>query len=204
MFKRLIFITLTMVFALAMQAQSTLRNAWLSQPDSLFPYLDKDKRAEMLGFFDMDINDKVKNSLNEGSKINALTDDYLDAAMNESSRLEMKLFVNQTGDTTLCVVKTLNGLMKESQIFMTTPDWTCLRRINTPQDLTSFVPDTIPPDTLLKLQELVTPLVVETRLSANDDDVVQQISVPILTKEEMAWTNRFLLKRKFKLVSLIR
>lgn len=203
MFKRLTFITLAIASAFTMQAQSTLRSAWLSQPDSLFPYLDKGKRAEMLDYFDMNINEKVKNSLEGGSKIVVLTNDYLNAEINESCNLGMKLFVSQAGDTAICVVKTLEASMKESQIYITTPDWKKLRHINTPQDLKLFVSDSIPPDTLQKLQEIIVPLTIETRLSADDDIVVQQISFPILSKEERVWAERFLLQRKFKLISLI-
>ena len=83
--KRLIMM-LVMLSCMASQAKN-IREIWLSMPDSLISYLDKNKRIEMVDYIDMKVRADVKNSLEGSSVMDTLTHDFLQVTLNEACTL---------------------------------------------------------------------------------------------------------------------
>ena len=72
---------LIMAFAAA-HAQFTAKDAWLSMPDDILPYLNQSMRTDHVEFYNMNIESKVKNLLQGKCVMDTLTADFLFVRLN--------------------------------------------------------------------------------------------------------------------------
>ena len=64
---------------------------WLSQPDSIIPYLTEQTRKQLVDSTAKGEMQEVTNLFSEDTKLTALTADYLSVNLSASSKLTMKL-----------------------------------------------------------------------------------------------------------------
>ena len=67
-------------------AQS-MRNLWLSMPDSIVGYMDKNSRTESLDYLEMKVKSDIKNMLGETSSIDTITNDFLSAKLSSAMKM---------------------------------------------------------------------------------------------------------------------
>jgi len=85
-------VTLLMCFPLCSLAQDkTMTDLFKAMPDSLFPYLSKNNRLDMLDFMEAGMKAEVVNLLEGKSEMLALTHDSLSIRMSSTMQLDMKL-----------------------------------------------------------------------------------------------------------------
>ena len=116
---------LCILFALVAMAPAraqSMREVWLSMPDSLVGYLNKSKRIEAMDYRDMGLKLDVRNLLKGSTLVDTLTADFISVKLNKSASLQMKLLPRES-DTLVCVVKTFCGPAADSSISFFTTRW---------------------------------------------------------------------------------
>ena len=114
MLKRILIILFA--FASLTVSAKSMREIWLSMPDSMVRYLNKSKRIEFLDYVDMKVKTDVKNLLQGSSVMDTITSNYLSAKLNEASAIQMKLLPVHGSDSLLCVVRTYSAPAAESTV----------------------------------------------------------------------------------------
>ena len=103
---------LSLVTLLYAEARTPMRD-WLSSiPDSVMPLLVKNRRLDLIDFYDARMEAVVTNLLEGKSRLETLTEDFAKIDYTKSSDVSLKLLaVNDTTDI-LCMVTTIKGKEK--------------------------------------------------------------------------------------------
>lgn len=103
---------------------------WLvSMPDSVIPLLVKNRRLDLIDFYDARMEATVTNLLDGKSHLKTLTDDFVELSYTGASDVTMKLLaVNDTTDI-LCMVTTMKGksTVSDSRIAFFDKQWQPLK-----------------------------------------------------------------------------
>ena len=192
--KKTLFIVLATISTITLQAKD-IREIWLSMPDSLITYLDKNKRIEMVDYIDMKVRADVKNALEGTSVMDTLTNDFLQVTLNEACTLQMRALPSEIGDTIFCLVKTFQGPLAESEIYIYNQDWQKTKTLTfNPQDMIAK-PDTMSTTTFADLRKLMDVLIIKAQLSIDQPTLTLTISALNLSKEEKEKTRPLLSSR---------
>jgi hypothetical protein len=193
--KLLFFVILLFGGAMTMASAQDMRTIFLNAPDKIFPLLTGNDRADLVDFIEADMKAKVSNRLDGVSELHELGRDYLMLATTASSTMQMKLLPVKD-DTIICVVKTVKAEAADSRIRLYTKDWQ-------PVDEVFFTPPSIadfftPSDSVDELLDLADIYLVELKLSAEDNTLVAEYTVPqYMTKEDAERVLPFLRKRVY-------
>lgn len=180
--KRLIMM-LVMLSCMASQAKN-IREIWLSMPDSLISYLDKNKRIEMVDYIDMKVRADVKNSLEGSSVMDTLTHDFLQVTLNEACTLQMRILPTENGDTVFCLAKTLRGPLAESETSIYNQDWQKIKALDFSSQELIEKPDTMSAITFEELKKIMDVPIIEAQLSIDSPTLTLHLSALNLSKEE--------------------
>lgn len=107
----------------------TVKEVWKTMPDSLLSTLDRNKRLELLDFFDMNVKEAVENRLNGKTVLDTLTESYMKIRLSDCSEVELKLFANRddsssdAADSVICMINTISAPQSESRVRIFTFDW---------------------------------------------------------------------------------
>ena len=104
-----------MLCSVSMQAQD-LKSLYIALPDSLSPLLTKVNREDFGDFLASNMKAEVKNRFGQTSEMLKLTDDYLLVRISKSSKEEMKLLPLNDSVKVVCVVRTYEGPVADSDI----------------------------------------------------------------------------------------
>lgn len=181
--KKLLFIALVSFFANISQAKD-IREIWLSMPDSVITYLNKNKRIEMVDYIDMKVRADVKNALEGTSLMDTLTHDFLQVTLNEACTLQMRTLPSEDGDTLFCLVKSFKGPQTESEITIFNQDWQKIKDITPLSTSLIAKPDTMSTTTFNDLQRLLDVSLIEAQLSIDKPTLTLTLSAINLSKEE--------------------
>ena len=173
--KNLLFIALVSFFANISQAKD-IREIWLSMPDSVITYLNKNKRIEMVDYIDMKVRADVKNALEGTSVMDTLTHDFLQVTLNEACTLQMRTLPNEEGDTLFCLVKSFKGPQTESEISIFNQDWQKNKDITPLSTSLIAKPDTMSTTTFNDLQRLLDVSLIEAQLSIDKPTLTLTLS----------------------------
>ena len=177
--KKLFIIAYSLLVASFASAQN-MREIWLSMPDSLVPYLNNSLRTEVADYVDMkDMKPEVNNLLDDTTRINRLTNDYMLVRLTNSSVLEMR----KLNDNRIATVWTWFGPAPESTLRMFDSEWNELPVSSTFEELKS----------------LLEPRLIELRLSPEDNSVTASYSLSLLSREEKKAVASILRQRKYSL-----
>ncbi len=200
-------VILLLMWGLRLSAQVTMREAWLSMPDSLLPYLNKNLRLEHVDFVDMNVPSEVRNLLQGEGTMDTLTVDYLSVRLSKNRTLQMRLFSKTDSTQLICMVNTFRAPEPESSLRFYTTDW---QPIDNVPGLPSLADptllfdtffecnDTIPSSELEQLKKMVDPVMVSISLPVDEESVILQLSTPFLLKDEKERLDAVLVQRKFK------
>lgn len=120
--KRLIFSILICVFALGAKAQD-MATVFISMPDQNIPQLENAWRKDLVDLYKSGKEARLKNTMNGFSSLDSLTSDYLSLKATERSTIEMKLLPLVNNTNVICMVRTVNGPVADSQVEFFTTDW---------------------------------------------------------------------------------
>lgn len=210
--KRLNIIILLVCAPIFVGAQISLRDVWLSMPDGMIPYLNKNLRLEHLDFVDMGVKSEVNHPLNGTTVMDTLTADYTHFTLSNSSSLELRLV--PVNDTTkiICMVKTFKAPAEESEIHFYDAHWKSLPdsygldavinldSIDTEKLILSFVqkPDTMTSERFEELSKLIEPVMVAASFDVADPILTYRLSIPLATPDDCEQVKSILKPRRFK------
>ena len=210
--KRLNIIILLVCAPILVGAQISLRDAWLSMPDRMIPYLNKNLRLEHLDFVDMGVKSEVNHQLNGVSVMDTLTADYTHVTLSNSSSLELRLLSVNDSTKIICMVKTFKAPAEESEIHFYDAKWNQLagdygleqikNQDNTDVDvlLSNFIqkPDTMTSERFEELSKLIEPVMVYASFDVSEPILTFKLSIPLATPDDREQVNSILRPRRFK------
>lgn len=202
--KNVLLLLMLLTFATNMSAKS-LNELWVSMPDSLMPMVNKSQRIEFLDLKNLGVKAEVDNLLGESCQLDSVTSDYLKLTTSPSSLYEMRLLPQTSGDSLLCIVRTFSAPEKESELKFYDQEWKELEGTSLlPSNLSDVSlymqakPDTMSLERYHGLQAMIEPQMFHLTWSEDGNELVSQLSLPLLGKEEKAQMLALLMQRKFK------
>lgn len=202
--KNVLLLLMLLTFATNMSAKS-LNELWVSMPDSLMPMVNKSQRIEFLDLKNLGVKAEVDNLLGESCQLDSVTSDYLKLTTSPSSLYEMRLLPQTSGDSLLCIVRTFSAPEKESELKFYDQEWKELEGTSLlPSNLSDVSlymqakPDTMSLERCHELQAMIEPQMFHLTWSEDGNELVSQLSLPLLGKEEKAQMLALLMQRKFK------
>lgn len=120
--KRLIFSILICVLAVGVKGQE-MEALFVSMPDKNIPQLEDAWRKDLIDLYKSGKEARLKNTMNGFSTLKNLTSDYLLLQATERSTVEMKLLPLVNNTNVICMVKTVNGPVPDSEIKFYTTEW---------------------------------------------------------------------------------
>lgn len=120
--RRVIVTLLICVFALGMNAQD-MTSVFTAMPDQYIPQLEHAWRKDLVDLYTSGKESRLKNTMNGFSTLKKLTSDYLLLQATERSTIEMKLLPLVNNTNVICMVKTVNGPVADSQVDFFTTEW---------------------------------------------------------------------------------
>lgn len=191
-------------------AQTTMRELWLSMPDTLTPYLNANQRTEHADFIDMGVASEVRNLLGGEGRMDTLTANYMSLRLNDHHTLQMRLLDKQDSTQVVCVVNTYRAPDAESTIRFYDTQWhplgdtfglPDLGRTATGEELAErfFAKvDTLATSEYDKLKKMIDPVMVAISLPIDEECVILQLSTPFLLIDEKERINAVLVQTKLK------
>lgn len=190
----------------SVQAKS-LKDLWVSMPDSLLPTLDRNLRLELVELEEMGVKPNVKNLLGEECDMDTLTNDYLECTTSKVARLQMIYLPSSAEDSVLCVIKTFRAPSKESEIRFYDQGWRQLPissyLAKDQYMLGSYIKpksDTMRVEEYEELKSKLEPVMYVTEYLPTAQAFRVLVSLPLLSNEDKMKVQSILVQRKFKWV----
>ena len=170
-----------------------MRDVWLSMPDSILPYLNKNLRTEHVDFVDMHVKSEVKNLLHENGVLDTLTNDFAAYYLPQSSTLEMKLLTKTDSTQVICMVKTVKAPEAESEIRFFDTLWKPIAtdfglplHVSEGDILKQFTnkPSDMIDNRFEELSKMIDPVMLSASLDVSSPVITLRLSTPVLTKQE--------------------
>lgn len=187
-----------LVFSVETSLGKTMREVWIDMPDSITMYLTKSMRTELADYVDMKVSAATKNAIGDTVRIDTLTSDYIAITLSESSKLEMKL-LPKDGSNIICMVRTYYGTAAESIISFWQLDWQQLPDISMPalENIELIKkPDSLSVTEFNKIKAMISPKMIEMRLSPDDNSLFLSYSLPDVNKEDSELIKSILVQKK--------
>lgn len=196
--RTVISLILMLVFSVETSLGKTMREVWIDMPDSITMYLTKSMRTELADYVDMKVSAATKNAIGDTVRIDTLTSDYIAVTLSESSKLEMKL-LPKDGSNIICMVRTYYGTAAESIISFWQLDWQQLPDISMPalENIELIKkPDNLSVTEFNKIKAMISPKMIEMRLSPDDNSLLLSYSLPDVNKEDSELIKSILAQKK--------
>ena len=187
-----------LVFSVETSLGKTMREVWIDMPDSITMYITKSMRTELADYVDMKVSAATKNAIGDTVRIDTLTSDYIAITLSESSKLEMKL-LPRDGSNIICMVRTYYGTAAESIISFWQLDWQQLPDISMPalENIELIKkPDSLSVTEFNKIKAMISPKMIEMRLSPDDNSLLLSYSLPDVNKEDSELIKSILVQKK--------
>lgn len=188
-----------MMAVVSMAHAQAIEQWWLGMPDSLLGYMNKSKRIEAMDYQHMGLKIDVTNLLKGSTTVDTLTNEFLQVKLSEAALLQMRLLPKDS-DSVVCVVKTLFAPEAESSVAFYDRNWKRVGQLTADTLAAPFLsrPDTMATGRFEELSRLVDPVMVKCTLSVSDATLTQELSLPLLTKEEKQAIKAIIKQRKLK------
>lgn len=122
--KRIIYILLLLLaVTLHTEARTPMRQWLVAMPDSVMPLLTKNDRMDFIDFYDAQMVAVVTNRMDGSSRMDTLTDDYVQIKYTGSTDVEMKLLPINDSTDVLCMVTTVRAAVDDSRIAFFDAEW---------------------------------------------------------------------------------
>lgn len=171
-----------MFFVTGMQAQG-MRALFVDAPDSIFPLLTRNNRADCVDFIDANMRARVTNRLDGTSELVSISNDYLELRSSANSAVQMKLLPFE-GDSLLAVVRSVCAESCDSRIAFYRKSW---ELVNVPFQRPQVSDFFIATDSLDYLLQRCDIYLVQLSLSASDNSLTAEYTMPhYMTEEDSA------------------
>lgn len=121
------FLFLSLLLAMSLSAQVTVRDVFKTMPHAMIPYLEENSKLDFIDFIDSGMKAEVTNALNGKSIMQRCTDKYLTLTLNEASQFTMRLLpVSEPVDSAsqvICLVRTYGTDIRESVVSFYSVNW---------------------------------------------------------------------------------
>ena len=175
--KRIAISALLVVLTILPLSATSIKELWIAAPDSLFPYLDKAKRIDLVEV------KKTKNKLDGISTLDTLTSDFMQVSLNKLTQVQIKLLpVN--GDTLVCMVKTYLLPEGDSEVLFYDCNWQQKRRVALDWRKYIAKADGMSDEAFKQKVESLKLGFVKVTINADDNMMNLEIEVPLTPKEE--------------------
>ena len=202
-----LFVFLWVVLLVTSVQAKSLKDLWVSMPDSLLLTLDRNLRLELVELEEMGVKPNVKNLLGEECDMDTLTNDYLECTTSKVARLQMIYLPSSAEDSVLCVIKTFRAPSKESEIRFYDQGWRQLPissyLAKDQYMLGSYIKpksDTMRVEEYEELKSKLEPVMYVTEYLPTAQVFRVQVSLPLLSNEDKLKVQSILVQRKFKWV----
>ncbi|MBO6187991.1 MAG: DUF3256 family protein [Prevotella sp.] len=121
------FLFLSLLLAMSLSAQVTVRDVFKTMPHAMISYLEENSKLDFIDFIDSGMKAEVTNALSGKSIMQRCTDKYLALTLNEASQLTMRLLpVSEPVDSAsqvICLVRTYGTDIRESVVSFYSVNW---------------------------------------------------------------------------------
>ncbi len=189
-------------------AQTPVRDAWLSMPDSIIGYLNKNLRQEHLDYMDMKVSSEVKNLFLGQGLMDTLSTDYLSLRLNAVTELQLKVFeTNDSVSPLICLIKTVKAPYADSDLSFYHADWSPIpHHFNLPftsdrdRLLNTFTmrPDTMTVERYEEIKGMMDPIGLKIKVLDNEESFLFELSTPFMNKDEEQQIRAIIKQRKYK------
>ena len=197
-----------LVIAVSMTALSeakSLRELWVSMPDTLMPAFNKNIRTEYVELQDMGVKAEVKNLLQENCVLDTLTQDFMQLRMGKTYSLQMKLLASEGSDSILCMVKTFAAPEKESEVLFFDQQWKPIsfaslfggKSLEMVREGLVAKPDTMTEARFEELKLMIEPKMMSAILFQHENSIVFRLALPLLNAEDKMKIKGIKMQRKF-------
>lgn len=207
-----ILLCMLLVFGAIDNEAKTMKDVWLTMPDSLMPYTNTDMRLELADLAQTHQKAQIKNLFGEQIIMDTITAEFTQIKLSNASIMQMKLLPTNTGSQILCMVKTYMGPSADSKIALYTLDWKLYKTIDSfpmphsndgismPESLKGLVekPDTMKDSHFKDLIKMIEPIVKKISLSPSDNSLSIKLGLPLINKKDRDMLNAILVTRKLK------
>ncbi|GAB6976366.1 hypothetical protein JCM15124A_12730 [Prevotella falsenii] len=168
-----------------------MRQIWLEMPDSIVPYLNRSLRTELADYVTMDMKSEVVNALHDTTRIEKLTDDYVLVQLSNATKLEIK----SLDTSTIAMVQTWCGPLAESKLSLFSSNWEA-KPLSIDVSPMFVKPDTMSQQRYSELLDMANVTMNEFQLSAKDNSLTINYSVPLLSSTDKKEMQAILRQRK--------
>ena len=202
--KKTITLICAVLLAVCVEGKS-LKDLWISMPDSLTPTLDKNLRTEFVELQDMKVKSDVTNLLGGTSVMDTITHDFLQVKLSAVATMQIKLLPQVEGDSLLCVLKTFAAPEKESELMFFDQQWHALdaKTYLGGRDLSCIFesliekPDAMSEAKFLELKSLIEPKMMSAIVFEHNQSLVFRLSTPLLSADEKKKVSVIKVQRMF-------
>jgi len=120
--KHMIFAICFFCLVAGVKAQN-IAGSFISIPDSMLPHLEKEWRQDLTELYTAGKEARLQNMIGGVSVLEKLTDDYLLLRTTERSTMEMKRLPLVNNTHVICLIRTMEGPVEDSQVLFYTTDW---------------------------------------------------------------------------------
>lgn len=201
----MIFLAWLLCLADAVNAKS-MRDVWISMPDSLAPTINANLRTELVELQEMGVKAEVSNLLGDNVVLDTLTADFAQVRLSKAATLQIKrLPFENSGDSLLCVVKTFSAPEKDSEVRFYNQQWQSLnlkeyfggKSMDDIMESLVQKPDTMDVQRFEELKDMIEPRMMSALLFMHDNSIVFKLSLPLLSMEDKKQVNAIKMQRKF-------
>lgn len=205
--KRYFMLLPLLLCSVALSAQTSMREIWLSMPDSMIPYLNKNLRLEHVELLEMKVESKVRNLLGGEGMMDTLTSDYMQIHLNGAADMQLRLLPKNDSLQMICMVKTVRAQQPESEIRFFDLNWNPINDLfglplaeKSDSIIASFfLPnDTIFMERVQEMQRSINPVMFNASLLPDASELILQLSPSLKTVKEAADVKAVLRQKKYK------
>lgn len=111
-----------LLLVVTLQAQE-LKSLYVTIPDSLSPLLTNVNRQDFGDFLSSNMKAEVRNRFGNSSEMTKMTSDYLELKLTSVSKVNMKVLAVDDSTKVICVAKTYQGPVEDTQISFYSTKW---------------------------------------------------------------------------------
>ena len=184
--RRILFFGIALCCVASVMAQD-MRSVFISMPDSVAPLLTKVNREDCVDFLDSNMKAVVRNRFDKESELKTLTKDYLLMQMTASSTMEMKLLPMNDSVKVICVVRTVQTDVPDSDVRFYDTTWKELPMddyFSLPPEDAFYLPTDSIDEELVKVRKKADMYLVKYSLSVERPVLEAEYTTPDYLNEE--------------------
>lgn len=108
---------------MAVNAQTSVIEAFKSAPSDVFPLLDNNTRLDMIDYFSVNMTTPSKNNLDGSSRITAMTNESMNISMTAASDYQLALLPTTSGDSLIALIMTVATPAPDSKMTIYESSW---------------------------------------------------------------------------------